>query len=121
MSRSFPRLKYILSNEHPNFGLGRNSWLSGTSSWAYQASTKYILGIRPEHNGLRIEPCIPKSWEGFTVERTCRGCVYNITVKNPKNVSCGVTKLTLDGKEIAGSIVPWQTDNKVHNVEIVLG
>ncbi|MCQ2595769.1 MAG: glycosyl transferase [Treponemataceae bacterium] len=111
----------ILSNEHPNFGLGRNSWLSGTSSWAYQASTKYILGIRPEHNGLRIEPCIPKSWEGFTVERTCRGCVYNITVKNPKNISCGVTKLTLDGKEIAGSIVPWQTDSKVHNVEIVLG
>ena len=34
----------ILGDEHPQFGLGRNSWLSGTSSWMYQAGTQYILG-----------------------------------------------------------------------------
>lgn len=55
----------ILSNEHPNFGLARNSWLSGTASWMYQSATKYILGIRPEHDGLRIDPCVPDSWKKF--------------------------------------------------------
>ena len=50
----------ILADEHPQFGLGRNSWLSGTASWVYHVSTKYILGIRPEHTGLCIDPCIPK-------------------------------------------------------------
>ena len=108
----------ILSNEHPNFGLGRNSWLSGTSSWTYQASTKYILGIRPEHTGLRVEPCIPKAWKGFTVERTCRGAIYKISVKNTSGVSKGVKSIKLDGKAIDGTIVPWQKSGTTHTVEV---
>ncbi len=51
----------ILGDEHPQFGLGRNSWLSGTASWCYQAGTQWILGIRPEYNGLRVDPCIPSA------------------------------------------------------------
>ena len=53
----------ILGNEHPQFGLARNSWLSGTASWTYQAATKYILGIRPAYKGLMIDPCISPEWE----------------------------------------------------------
>ena len=30
----------ILSDEHPQFGLARNSWLSGTASWMYQADSE---------------------------------------------------------------------------------
>ena len=46
----------ILGDEHPQFGLGRNSWLSGTSSWAYQAATQRILGIRPDYDALVVDP-----------------------------------------------------------------
>ncbi len=106
----------ILSNEHPNFGLGRNSWLSGTSSWVYQASTKYILGIRCEHEGLRIDPCVPASWKEFSIERKCRGAVYQITVKNPSGTSKGVSELVVDGKTIPGSLVPYFKDG-THTVE----
>ena len=55
----------ILGDEHPQFGLARNSWLSGTASWVYQAATQYILGIRAGYDGLRIDPCIPAAWEGL--------------------------------------------------------
>ena len=110
----------ILSNEHPNFGLGRNSWLSGTASWVYQASTKYILGIRPEHEGLRFDPCIPKKWEGFTVERVCRGATYKITLKNPDKKSKGIARIVVDGKVIAGNLIPWFKDG-VHTVEATIG
>jgi len=109
----------ILSNEHPNFGLGRNSWLSGTSSWMYQSSTKYILGIRPEHAGLRFDPCIPKGWDGFTVERKCRGATFKITLKNPGHKSKGVSSLIVDGKPVAGNIIPWFTGGE-HTVEATL-
>ena len=51
----------ISGDEHPQFGLGRNSWLSGTASWVYQAATKYIMGVQPQYNGLKIDPCIPGS------------------------------------------------------------
>lgn len=110
----------ILSNEHPNFGLGRNSWLSGTSSWVYQASTKYILGIRPEHDGLRLDPCVPASWDGFSVERVCRGATYRIAVKNPARKSKGISRIIVDGKPIDGNLIPW-FQGGVHEVEATLG
>lgn len=98
----------ILSNEHPNFGLGRNSWLSGTASWMYQSATKYILGIRPEHDGLRIDPCVPDSWKEFSVERLCRGTKYRITIRNPSGVCKGIASLTVDGMSVAGNLVSWK-------------
>ncbi|HPS43166.1 MAG TPA: glycosyl transferase [Treponemataceae bacterium] len=110
----------ILADEHPNFGLGRNSWLSGTSSWAYQSSTKYILGIRPEHGGLRFDPCVPKAWSGFTVERACRGATYRIELKNPNKKSKGVSSLVVDGKKIEGNLIPYFKDG-THVVEATLG
>lgn len=106
----------ILSNEHPNFGLGRNSWLSGTSSWSYQSSTKYILGIRPEHSGLRLDPCVPKSWKEFSIKRRCRGCQYEITVKNANGKSKGISSIVVDGKKIEGNIIPY-FENGTHIVQ----
>jgi len=111
----------ILGDEHPQFGMARNSWLSGTSSWTYQAATKYIMGVRPDHKGLIIDPCIPKSWDGFTAVRKFRGATYNIDVKNPKNVSKGVVSMIVDGNKIDGNIAPVFSDGKEHSVAIILG
>jgi len=63
----------ILGKEHPQFGLGRNSWLTGTAAWMYRASVYYILGIRPGYDGLVIDPVVPSHWEGFRVKRRFRG------------------------------------------------
>ncbi len=90
----------ILGDEHPQFGLGRNSWLSGTSAWMYVAATQYILGIRPHYNQLIIDPCIPKEWDSFKVMRKWRGITFNITVQNPQKVSSGVTSIQLNGQTI---------------------
>ncbi len=111
----------ILGDEHPQFGLARNHWLSGTSSWVYQAATKYILGIRPQHTGLKIDPCIPKNWERFKAVRKFRDSTYNISVRNPDKVSKGVTKITVDGNQIDGNIVPIFNDNKIHNIKVIMG
>ncbi len=81
----------ILSDEHPKFGLARNSWLSGTASWCYQAGTQWILGVRAEYDGLRVDPCIPKAWEGFSVTRRFRGHEFKIMVHNLEHVSKGVS------------------------------
>ena len=79
----------ILGDEHPQFGLGRNGWLSGTASWCYQAGVKYILGVMPTYAGLEINPCIPQKWDGFEVTRQFRNATYHIDVKNPSHVSEG--------------------------------
>jgi len=111
----------ILGNEHPQFGLGRNSWLSGTASWAYQAATRHILGIRPALSGLEVDPCIPKAWDGFKVTRVFRGATYAIEVKNPSHVCKGVKSVRVDGKEVDGRVVPPFADGRTHQVEVVMG
>ncbi len=111
----------ILGDEHPQFGLARNSWLTGTASWIYQAGLKFILGIRPEFDGLRIDPCIPEEWDGFSVTREFRGARYAIRVFNPSHVSKGVQSIIVDGVPLFGTILPVFGDDKTHDVEVVLG
>lgn len=110
----------ILSDEHPLFGLARNSWLSGTASWMYQAGTRYILGIRPDYNGLTVDPCIPGEWDGFSVSRVFRGAAYQISVRNPQHVSKGVRELRVDGQPVEGQQIPVFDGGK-HTVEVVMG
>jgi cellobiose phosphorylase len=111
----------ILGDEHPQFGLARNSWLSGTASWMYQAGTKYILGIRPHFQGLKVDPCIPASWEAYKVRRYFRGAWYDIQVLNPGAVCRGVKSILLDGEPLVGNILPIFEDGLTHTVEVVMG
>lgn len=108
----------ILGDEHPQFGLARNCWLSGTASWNYQAVTQYILGIKATYEGLRVNPCIPSAWDGFEVKRVFRGINYKIKVENPNHVSKGVKEIYVDGQLIKG-LLPYK--NKSYEVRVVLG
>ena len=105
----------------PTPGEGKNSWLTGTVAWSFVALSQYILGIRPDFNGLIVDPCIPASWKKFSVVRKFRNSTYNITVTNPKNISKGIKKLSLDGKPVSGNMVPVFNDGKEHSVEAELG
>ena len=90
----------------PRAGNARTSWLTGTAAWAYYSATQYILGLRPELDGLRIDPCIPGDWPGFTATRRFRDTVIHIDVKNPDGVNKGVKSLTLNGEPLADNLVP---------------
>lgn len=104
-----------------NHGEAKNSWLTGTAAWNYVAIAQAILGIQPDYDGLRIDPCIPKEWDGFTVSRTFRGTQYEIEVLNPKHVCRGAAQITVDGEPITGNHLPLFDDEKVHKVQVVLG
>lgn len=90
------------------YGRSRVPWLSGTASWSHYTATHHILGIRPEIDGLRIDPCIPRNWTGFRVNRVFRGKALHIEVKNPSHVSRGVKVLTVDGMRLEGNLVPMR-------------
>jgi len=102
-------------------GEAKNSWLTGTAAWNYVAITQFILGVRPDYDGLIIDPCIPSEWDGYRVRREFRNAVYNIKVSNPYNVSKGIKQMKVDGREIEGNKVPIFNDNKIHEVEVTLG
>ena len=112
----------IAGKDAPNFGEAKNSWLTGTAAWTFLDISQYILGIRPDYDGLVIDPCIPSHMDGFTAKREFRSVTYHITVKNPSHVQKGVAKTIVDGKEIAGNMIPAAdvTGSDV-NVEIIMG
>jgi N,N'-diacetylchitobiose phosphorylase len=109
----------------PRFGQSRNSWLTGTASWTYVAVTQYLLGITPVADGLRIDPCIPSTWGGFTARRLFRGHWLDITVADPHHAGRGVVSLAVDGGNLAGSVVPTAAltgePGTVHTVDVALG
>lgn len=111
----------IAGKDAPTHGEAKNSWLTGTAAWNYTAITQSILGIRPTLDGLEVDPSIPAEWDGFTAVRKYRGVTYNITVKNPKHVSKGVAKVTVNGKQIEGSLIRAESGSGEVNVEVEMG
>ena len=99
-------------------GEAKNSWLTGTAAWNYFAITQYILGIRPQYDGLLIDPCIPSDWKSFTVIRRFRGTTYEIKVSNQNGMMKGVKQIRIDGKSLSGNILPLIHTEKIVNVEV---
>jgi cellobiose phosphorylase len=94
----------IAGKDAVRHGEAKNSWLTGTAAWNFVTASQYLVGVRPEYDGLSIKPCLPKTIGDFTVQRKCRGATYQIRVKN----SGGTTpKLSVGGKAISGELVPY--------------
>jgi cellobiose phosphorylase len=102
-------------------GEAKNSWLTGTASWNFYAITQFILGIRPDFDGLLIDPCIPTHWKGFKATRKFRGATYRIEVINPDGKSKGVKTMTVDDAPYKSNLIPVFGDGKEHIVKVVLG
>ncbi len=103
------------------FGQGKNSWLTGTAAWTFTDISQYILGVYPTLSGLQINPCTPHGFGDFRITREYRDSVYHIEVKNPDDVCKGVKKMTVDGQEVSGNVIPYDPAKKDVSVEIVMG
>ena len=101
-------------------GEAKNSWLTGTAAWNYYAITRYILGVRPEYEGLVVDPCIPADWKGFEVTRKLRDTTFKIKVSNPSGACKGITKRLVDGIEHHGQLIAYSPGNTVE-VEVIMG
>jgi len=111
----------IAGKDAARFGEAKNSWLTGTAAWNFVAISQYILGVMPDYDGLKIDPSIPATWDGFSITRKFRGATYNVTVSNPSHVSKGIKSVTVDGVAIEGNILPVFEVDTTHVVEVVMG
>lgn len=109
------------SRYNMRFGSSRNPWLSGTATWAYYAAAQFILGIRPDYDGLIIDPCIPSNWKYFTVERLFRGKKINIIVENPNGMEKGVEKIEINGISVKGNKLPAGILTDENQVKVIMG
>ncbi|MCQ2138773.1 MAG: glycosyl transferase [Bacteroidales bacterium] len=94
-------------------GEGKNSWLTGTAAWNWYAITQFILGIKPDYDGLVIDPVIPADWKGFSVKRAFREANYDIEIKRT-----GAESLVVDGVAVDGKQIPYTKGN--HKVTVTI-
>ena len=118
-SEPYSYCQFVVGKAHPAFGRARHPFMTGSSGWAYYAATQYILGIRPDFDGLCVDPCIPSDWKKFHVTRKWRGAVYNIHVLNPDGVEKGVKQILADGKPV--DRLPVLPAGSVCTAEIIMG
>lgn len=85
-------------------GEAKNSWLTGTAAWNFYAISQHILGLKPQYDGLMVEPCVPASVGDFIINRIFRGKKLEIIIKN--NFNIGKVKISLNGTELKGNIIP---------------
>jgi cellobiose phosphorylase len=113
--------QFTHSKYSPRYGASRLPWLSGSATWSYYTATQYILGIRPEYNGLTIDPCVPSDWKQFEVNRRFRNKDFHIIIKNTSGIQKGVKRILINGSEIKGTLIPLDKMNGRNEVEVEMG
>jgi cellobiose phosphorylase len=84
----------VVNGENGEYG-GGGDLLTGTAAWYFLSTHQYMLGVRPELDGLVIDPCIPKRWGKFSVDRVFRKSKLHITVDNSTGLEKGVKNITV--------------------------
>jgi cellobiose phosphorylase len=110
----------IAGKDAPRHGEAKNSWLTGTAAWTFVNISQYILGIYPTHDGLQVNPCVPKDFGDFTVTRKYRGVTYEIEVHQENGSEKGVKSMTVDGVAVSGNVIPYEGAKTCVKVEVVL-
>ncbi len=104
----------------PHVGRGGWTWYTGSAAWMYRLIVESLLGLELRGDRLRIEPCLPADWHGFTVHYRYRETVYHITVHS-EPPQAGAKRLRMDDQGYDGEDVPLVNDQREHWVEIWVG
>jgi cyclic beta-1,2-glucan synthetase len=109
--------------ETPHSGRGGWTWYTGSAGWMYRAGIEWLLGFRLRGAALFIDPCIPRTWSGFSITFRYHGSRYQVQVENPHGVTRGVTRVEIDGVQTAAgqAALPLVDDGGTHQVRVWLG
>jgi cyclic beta-1,2-glucan synthetase len=105
---------YALS---PHIGRGGWTWYTGSAGWMYRLIVESLLGLRLEVDTLRVAPCLPADWTGFTVHYRYRETVYHIAVLQT-SAGNGEMGVTVDGVEQDDKAIRLVDDRREHAVEV---
>ena len=111
----------VAGKDAPTFGEAKNSWLTGTAAWTFVSISQAILGVQPELDGLRIDPCIPPAWKNVRLTRRFRGAEYRIVIENPDGAEHGVRALYVNGTRQDGNLIAPAEPGSIVSVRVVMG
>ncbi|MBJ6727949.1 GH36-type glycosyl hydrolase domain-containing protein [Geomesophilobacter sediminis] len=102
-------------------GQGGWSWYTGSAAWMYRAWVEEVLGLVVRGGELRVNPVIPAAWPGFSMRYRHGESLYAIRVENPEGCQGGVAWVEMDGKRLAGGVIPLERGLVQHQVVVRMG
>lgn len=113
--------QFTESKASPYEGRSHVHWLTGTASTVMVGCVEGICGMRPDADGLKIDPAIPAEWNGFKIEKNFRGKKLNIAIDNSAHVESGVKELILNGNTLEGNYISADKLADVNEIKVILG
>ncbi|WP_338039730.1 GH36-type glycosyl hydrolase domain-containing protein [Luteibacter yeojuensis] len=114
---------YVLAADvyavYPHVGRGGWTWYTGSAGWMYRLLLESLFGISLVAGRLRIVPCVPKAWAGYSVRYRYRTSIYAIELRRADPGE--PASLTLDGEPVEGNSIPLSDDDLDHRVACVYG
>ena len=109
----------IAGKQAPRAGEAKNSWLTGCAAWTFVAVSQYLLGVRPDYDGLVVDPQLGPDVPSFTVTRVARGATYVIRVTN-SGAPGARGRLVVDGQPVDGNHVPYAPVGSTVTVDVTV-
>ncbi len=113
--------QFTESTRSPFEGRSHVHWLTGTASTVMVGCVEGILGMRPNADGLVVDPAIPSEWASYTVKKTFRGKHLDMTFNNPAHKESGVASIVLNGEKLSGNLIPADKLKDENEVIVTLG
>ncbi|WP_370870067.1 GH36-type glycosyl hydrolase domain-containing protein [Methylobacter sp.] len=117
---------YVLSAdiyaEAPHARRGGWTWYTGAAGWYYRAGLEWVLGLQVRADKLVFNPCIPGTWDSYSIVYQHENTRYEITVENPDGAAQGIAMIELDGElQLNANSITLQNDRQLHQVRVVMG
>ena len=98
-------------------GRGGWTWYTGSAGWMYRLIVESLFGIIREADTLRLEPCIPKEWDSFSVNYKYQETFYRIKFLQTTAAKESII-VKLDGVELPGNVISLVDDHHEHYIEV---
>lgn len=97
------------------------SWRTASGQWLLYSLVRFVYGLVPEFDGLRLAPCLPPSFRDTRITKLFRGCRYNVHYVQKDEGGCNqIERLTVNGKDANPSLPIRPIEGGVLDIEVIL-
>ncbi|HMM34970.1 MAG TPA: glycosyl transferase family 36, partial [Thermoanaerobaculia bacterium] len=92
--------------DSPLHGRAGWTWYTGSAQWLHRVVCERVVGVRPEWDGMRFDPCLPPGWDEARMTRPWRGATLEVAVVRDTALAPGEVRVTVDGRPVEGTLLP---------------
>jgi cellobiose phosphorylase len=105
----------------PYHGRAGWTWYTGSAAWLPRVLSEWVLGVRPEWDGLRFAPCLPAGWQRAKMRRLWRWARLDIEIERTPELNDGEVKVTVGGERLEGGVLTEVRSKKDMRVVVKCG